>query len=651
MVAMPSHPHGHPFAAALASLAALAAAQDPAQCLRDLGDPARSEAAEIALVQLGSKAVKPLDDFLLAFDAGADGAQARLRAALRAIDLLGPEAAELQSSLDTLACDPTMPALVEVIWTRGSLAPYSGSQEWSNAFLKVVGGHQDRGRLFPAFQRHAQRVSVPKGGSVEQLLERLQQDRLFEREVVAELLGRSGDRAAVEPLRQRLLDRATEPQGWDSLKHNGFVVPMVDGFRLRAAEALLRLAPDDPRAAVALGMRALLHPHRSVRLAALQALGSLGPFAEEAVPELLQVAHGADPALAAEALKVLGMSGTRAPECLAAAEALAQSRDAEVQKRARSLAARLRAMKVELPPPGTVKTDPALAAAVAALGDAQRGVEAAAKVQAVGASAVPLLRQRLSAEGEQVPDAVLRSLARAGRGLELLARTELREQVMQRHGQNWSAPSMSSSSGGGAVTGLDREVYAELTIGEPATLDGLAAFLLDDNAFVRLQAARRLAARGAEVQKQAAVQQAVLQAARGEHPQQSTFETQRHNRETADSRLDQPIQAAAAAALVGVGLPAAVQQELLPKVLAFEDGEVVASALRRWGTAAGLTALRGALDDERDAVAIAAAEAIGRIGKAAAATVPDLQRVAKDGRPAVAAAASAALRRVQGDGN
>lgn len=628
-----------------ALLGPLLPAQDPAALLRDLGDPQRGEAAEIALVQLGAGAVKPLAAWLQEFDRGQPDAEAKLRAVLRVIEVLGPDAAELQSDLDVLAAEPATPALVEVVWTRGSLSPYSGNRDWSGAFHKVASVRSvDRGRLIAGFQRHSVRCQMGTGDGVEALLQRLAADRIFERELVAELLGKSGSQDAVAPLLQRLADPAP-PHGHDGLKHNGFAVPMQDGFRWRAAEAVLRLLPDDPRNAVALGVRALAHPHRSVRLAALQALGSLGPDAAVALPDLLQVARGDDPELTAEALKVLGMCGTTAPACLELAESLQQSGDAEVKKRAHALAARLRAMKVTLPP-ATANADAALAADVAALGGPD-GAAAAARLQQAGAATVPLLAQRLAQDGEQLPDAVLQLLGRLGRDLDVAARTQLRYQIIQRHGDSWTAPSMSTSTGGRENTELDRETYAELCIGD-ADAGALAVLLQDENACVRLQAARRLAALGRDAIADPTVRQALLDAARGTHPQQSTFETQPHARSTVNTNLDAPIQAAAAAALVGADVAPELQPALLQKLLAGGDAEVVAAALQQWRSAALLPQLIEATKDARAPVAIAAAEAIGSLGAAGKDALPALLLLAGRQEPAVAAAANAALQAVRG---
>ena len=629
-------------------LSTTASAQTPAQLVKDLGDPARREAAGLALVQLGSKAVPALAAMLADFSGRGPAEEQRLRAALQVIEGLGPDAAELQPELDRMCADRGTVALIDVVWARGSLAPYSGANDWSQAFhLSSSRQGEDKARLLTGFQRHAARLGVRVDESDERLLQRLRDNVLFEREVAAELLGRHGCKAAFAVLRERLLDRQTQPKGWDGLKHNGVVVPMQDAFRLRAAEAMLRLGPEDPGIAVALGCEALLHPFLSVRQEALQRLGGLGPLAQDAVPELLAVAQGSDAGLAIAALKVIGMSATRAEECLAVAERLAAAGEGEVSQRAKSLAAQLHAMKVELPPPPPVEAD-RFAGLVADLGIAAKEPAAVTALRAAGAAALSTLQARLLADGDKAPEALVRLCGELARGLPQEDRVALGRVVMGRFGDNWEGPSFGMSSGGGECREVDREVYADLQVGAAGSVTDLAGFLDNDNPYLRWQAARRLAERAAEAAKDPAVVKALLAAMRSEQPRQARFPMGMHGTTNVTCNLDARIHAAAVAALALAEVEGEDRALLLYLTLDSDDVDAVVAAIARWGGVDTVAELGSALGNRRAAVAIAAAEALGKLGKQAAAATRELQRAAADKDAAVAAAAGAALAKVQG---
>ena len=626
-------------------LTAAALAQQPAQLVQDLGDPVRSAAAERQLVQRGAETVPLLAELLV--DPAASGllVRERLLAVLRVIDQLGAAAVALQPGLEELSLHAQVPAVPELLWVRGSLQPYVDDQEWTfGVDVDAAASPDGKARLLTGLARHRARQGVDLDATDAELLELLRADPIFAREVAAELLGSRGCKAAFVVLRQRLLDRSIEPLGFDTLKHNGFVVPMQDGFRQRAAEAMLQLDADNPASAVAWGCRALLHPFRSVRHEALQHLRGGGLLLADAVPELLRLAQGDDVGLAIEALEVLGMSATRAAECLAVAERLAQAPFGELAQRARALAAQLRAMHVELPP---ASKSPDFAARVAELGDAASGEAATAALRRAGVAAVPALQQRLRTVGGDAPEALLRLLVELGRRLDDAGRAALRMQLLQRHDDSWDAPVSGTIDSSGDLPELEREWYAELVIGEPVDAMALAGFLQHDSAYVRRQAARRLATAPPPVMPAALVAQ-LLAAVREEPPDTATFQRSDHLATTVLCDLAAPIQAAAAAALRGAEVDAAATPQLLAAVQAYDDGAVVVTAIGRWSSVAAVPTLSRALADARPAVAIAAAHALARLGVAAAAALPALRQAMDRTDAGVAAAATSALRAVQG---
>lgn len=632
-------------------------AQDPASLVEDLGDPERGEAAAAALFALGAGAVPPLAALLARGEHGDPRERERMRAALVLVSALGPDAAELGPALTALAANVQKQLRYELIRARGSLEPYAGEEDWHTlfhaSFHDVRTG--EKAATLAALQRHATRLQCrsPAPGSVEDLLRRLGENELFEREVWAEKLGRLGDPAAIDPLRAMLLDRDTRPAGWDAMRHNGWIVPVDDSFRLCAAEALVRLAPEDPRCAVGHGVRALAHPLLAVRREALRSIDRFGPAAADAVPELVQVATEGDPQLAAAALKTLGMAGPGVGVHLRAIDALAAGGEATVQRLAGSLAARLRAMGAEPPPlPDTAAADAEaqkLRELVAQLGRIEHE-DAAEKLRAAGAAAVPALLERVRSDRQLVPRPALDLLVELAQPLAEEVRLDVRSKVMLREGETWSTKWMSSSSGGSGGHEVDGPLYARLTIGRPAAASGLLPFLEVENSYVRLEAARELGRRPAAERTEPAVRAALLAAVRGEHPHQCRFEVVSRSWRTEDVDLDARIRAAAAAALVGTGVPADQQVELLPHALRSEDAAGAAAALAAWGEGVPLPVLTAALADERPAVAVAAAGAIGARGPAAAAALADLERAAGSAAAEVAAAARDALVRVRGEG-
>jgi len=643
---------------AISLLSSIAAAQETTRWLADLGDAERGEAAELALVRLGSRAAEPLGRLLGECAGRSPPDLARLLAALRVIDLLGRDAAEIAPAISDLFKDTRSTAIVELIWAAGSLAPYGTCKEWDHLSVQAVTriGASHKEQALTGFQRQHVRAHQNRDEDTDALLERLRGNEIFAREVTAELLGDKHAVEAIEPLRRMLMDRETRPRGWDQMRHNGFVVAIDDAFRFRAGEALLRIAAEDPRSAIGWACRAALHPHRQVRLEALRSLARFGLASSDTVPELLAIAHGDDHELAAEALKVLGMAGREAGKELRSIEELAHSKDATVARLARGVAAQLRAMSCEARPEAA-PTDQQrkakeLAAQMAALDEPRLSEAAWVALMAAGADALPALLERVRIDHVTTPDSVVRLIGAVGRKLDQPARDDARRKVLQRHSESWSTAWMSTVAGASQLPALDLQVAAELTVGDPRPTEELIALLTDKNACVRLEAARRLAERPDAIRGPAGgnVRVALLEAARAEHP--TTAEIEVGNRTT--SNLPTPvgdlIQAVAAAALVGTDVAAAQQPELLDKVLARGEAGAVGEALRAWGTLPALNTLTKALADPRAEVMVAAATAIGRLGPAAAAAIPALERACSAEAPAVTAAVRAALALVKGGG-
>ena len=326
-------------------------AQEYVRWVSDLGDDKLSEAAERSLLSMGDKAVRPLAEQLEQWDASTAEGRMRCLAVLRIIALLGEKAESLASTVKQCGIDQSANLIPEIADTLASLEPYAGDNKWHELFHASISGTEDvKGRAMASFVRLTARQAIHKRETFEDLKNELAKDRFGTREVAAELMGKLGDKAAIDLLHRRLLDRDKQPKDWDQLQHNGFVVPLHDQFALRAGEALIKLAPSDPRTAIGYANRAIHHPHASVRLEALRQMAQLGPAAADAIPELLALARSSDAKVAAEALKLLGMAGPTVGDHLAVIDELASGQAVGAAPRiARGLAARLRAMGAKEP--------------------------------------------------------------------------------------------------------------------------------------------------------------------------------------------------------------------------------------------------------------------------------------------------------------
>lgn len=623
------------FLTVVAGVLAVAAArsQDVKQLIDDLGDVQRGEAAEVELLQLGETAGSALADWLgrITDVPRAERELRRLRAALTVIDMLGVDALAAMPALKSLLEQRPASISTDLERVMTTLMPHV-PQEDALVLFRRPGLPSDRSeqelvRHMCANARLYQCQSIRASDTTDALLARLRQNEMFAREAAAELLGARKEAAAVDVLRAMLLDRETKPKGWNELRHNGFTVPWDDGFRLRAAEAMLRIAPEDARCITALGCRAALHPCRGMRRQALASLGRLGVQAGEAAADVMLLVR-TDPELGAEAFKVLGMMGPAAGAVLADVDDYAQHAQGPIAMRAKSLAAQLRAMGAV---PKTTPVVPAgpmaaqLDAFAAEVDHPERGPAAQRALLAAGIRALRPLQDRLRRQGPKTPEAVLRLIAVIGSGLEQERRDELRLQIMVSHNtDSWHTPWSSWTVGAGMPKAVQYECYAMLTIAPDLKTEALLELIAGGDPCARLEAVRRLAA-DAGARRNEPVVQALLTAARSEHPRDFTYRVS-NMRTTMKVNLDERIRSAAAAALVGSQVPAEAKPELLATVLKHDDAAAVAAAIQAWGDASALPALALALEDRRTEVAMAAATALGTLGPAAATAIPALEK-------------------------
>src|SRR5262245_28821870 len=99
--------------------------QDPARWVADLGDSARGEEAEIALVGIGERAAPLLIEVLKETNGDARVHRARQGAALRVLALLGPDAASVAADLANVSVEENL--MPQWVQTHAALQPWAHS--------------------------------------------------------------------------------------------------------------------------------------------------------------------------------------------------------------------------------------------------------------------------------------------------------------------------------------------------------------------------------------------------------------------------------------------------------------------------------------------------------------------------------------------
>jgi hypothetical protein len=602
--------------ALLVATAAAVRAQEWQRFVKDLGVPDRTETAERALLELGPRAVDALTA-ALAEPVATDADRDRVRAVARVTTLLGEAAAAFAPTMDAILDQPLRGAANDVIDALASLAPYGKGREWHEHFHKHIHESVDPAGAYVAYCRFATRSNQQPPADFAAAKAILTADRLFERELAAEAFLHLRDPACLEPLRDRLVARDRLPEGHDGLRHNGYIVPMRDRFALRAAQAMVAIAPTDPNCAIAWAVLAVEHPHATFRLSALRTLAGFGPDAACAAPELVELATGNDAVVAAEALKVLGMAGDAAAPHAARLLPLAD-RDGNVGKLAKGLCNRLRATGaidervVAHDPQAAASARATMLAAAKALDRSDTAADAERTLRATPDLAFVVLSQRLREERSGVPDRALRLLAELATARSVGERETLRFALANLGSENWSGPMMSSSSGGDrdGFRVVHAELHGRLELDTTAIPD-LVAAVTGERAMQRLAAARLLAAQAdaiaAATDTASAWRTTLVQAAA--KPPAPTLEMHEHPNSSTSRECDlgPALRAAVAIALRACDLPPDTAKAMFAAALTSDDDpERIAVAVRRFGPAADAAALTKAAADPRPAVAAAA---------------------------------------------
>ncbi|MCR9244853.1 MAG: hypothetical protein NXI31_07460 [bacterium] len=637
---------GRPFAAGTLRLGialaipATAFAQEARAHAADLGG-ANSATAEAALLALGKQAVPALAAIIDDWDTILDEEPARMIAVLRLVDQIGEDAADLQEPLGAILMSDDSSRRVKdgngrsllapLLQAIGSTAPYAKTIEFHDILhhTVVTRDNQPARALFRLVYRHSQRNGA-RVSSIEDARNVLEDDKIFQREVAAESMRRSGTRTDAELLRDRLLDRDRKPSGWDALAHNGVTVPVDDDFALVAAITLVKLAADDAVSAIGHANIALHHPYPTRRVAALRDLARFGPDAGCAVPELLAIARHPDAAAdraaeAAEALKILGMCGRDAGPHYPEIVPLQEHADPRVKRRATAVVKMLGAMGFD-DRDGAAKAAAAkleeaavrraVTAAVAALSDnTSKEVIAAEQVLAERPQqALPALLQRLANERSSCPERVVNWIASIGAGKPEDERHKLCYAVATT-GETWAGPRFSSSSGGGRLSLARMAAYGTLWVGQEPQLERLAEYLAHENGAVRTAAARELLLRSTDLAAApTGVLDALWEAVSGEHPDEHPFHKGRHHRGNQKWDLASETRHIAALALSTTSQPPKRHSKLLRHALDHHGTptKTVLAALNAWSEHADRKIVERAATDKREAVKRAAQAALAR---------------------------------------
>lgn len=589
--------------------------QEYVRWVKDLGDQERSEAAERKLLAMGDKVLRPLEEQLQQW--GPDMGEERCLALLRIIRLLGHRAEPLAGSLKTCITDWSGKFLPEAVQALASLEPWAGDNEWHTLFHQSIGGSvEQKGLAFAAFARLTSRQALRQRDTLEQLQVELKKDRFATRAAAAEMMGKLGDKAAVDLLHKRLLDRETKPKNWDQLRHNGFVIPMEDEFGLQAGLAMIKLAPSDPRTAVGYANVALHHPHASVRLEMIRQMAQLGPAAADAIPELMLLARSSDSKIATEALKLLGMAGSNVGEHLSEIRRLAKRDTGAAANIANSLAKRLVAMGAkEAAAPQPDEGRKKLTQQISKLDD--KTADEVRSELAANPLAWELLLERFRKELRETPDVVFDVLARAAWSRSEKERQDLIYCVAGLGGDTWHANMMSSSSGGSSLTATHKMTYARLHVDPSLDLQQLSDLLEDDNGLVRLVAIQVLTERAQEwaggTDKHVELRDRLLKAATSKHPAKMKLQIAKNHTSSTQVNTTRMVRIAAAESLADFVLPADKSGPLLKTILRGKDEKLIVKAIAKWGRDDSRKELEAAANDNRESVAAAAKAALERL--------------------------------------
>ncbi len=299
-----------------------------------LGDPKTSQEAEAELVEIGSAAVLAL--------AAALRAQ-QLDPPTPVLRTLGNLKSQAVSAVpELLVALRKGPDRTTALWALGQVGPYAENRiQLGQDILEALGSSVDF--FLHELGRSLSRLGVDPHGSLAELEQELNKGNPFTWQFVAEILGESRTDGDAVPVLLMILETERLPTSVPvsaafpanaPFQVREYSARMDDQIRIAAANALVRIAPEDPDTIPA--YLVLLDTRRpDLRREAVMALGRQGEAAAEAIPQLLQMTRDADSRIAGEAITALGMMGRVAKDAIPALEKLAEHTDVQIAQRAR----------------------------------------------------------------------------------------------------------------------------------------------------------------------------------------------------------------------------------------------------------------------------------------------------------------------------
>lgn len=324
--------------------------------IAQLSDNTHWRQASEKLRKIGRPAVRPL---LARITSGGEGIQDTPlnRRALQALGSMGPVAKTAYPELvqDVGSCEPEI--YMVLLRTLADLVPYTEDQGNEAAWPTLVQtslptiqaiDEKERRRWSVELARFRARLMVDPDAGLEAMLDELKHNKPYRREVAAEVLGRMGPGARkaisglARALRGRTAIKAGGRLGGRQVFVGGTTLRGEDDFSRRAAEAMIQIAPDDPRSAVAYGYR-LTHAHSAgERAQAALAIGSFGKAAKNEVRTLIVALADKSHRVRCETITALGMIGPEAKAAIPRLAQLAESDDKAVAVRAEAALGQIR---------------------------------------------------------------------------------------------------------------------------------------------------------------------------------------------------------------------------------------------------------------------------------------------------------------------
>lgn len=259
----------------------------------DLAVDASAATARSSLLDMEAAAVPFLTDRLLAI---ASNKAAKPDGILQVLRELGPVAgsavAKVVSYLEK--CDPThTPAVLDAL---AELLPHA-----PNAVRKRIATSSLLSGPAPAGMARAdwvarslgvrKRASVEIDAPIQTLIALVKANAVFTREAAADALGLRGAAAlkAVPVLLKNMKTPKALAKDARAIKVDGLEITLRDSFFHHCQEALVAIAPEDPRIYRVYSDRLRDKSDPAERVAAAKALGQLGEFAARAVPLMLKL--------------------------------------------------------------------------------------------------------------------------------------------------------------------------------------------------------------------------------------------------------------------------------------------------------------------------------------------------------------------------